>query len=128
MKVNLRKRTRLVTFVAVLVAVAAGGTSAISAKADRPDRSLPAREPPTGVTLQRVTITPRSGSPVVFFARSYEHLGLSTGSTGAHEYVPFTVSKGVDEATSPRLARLFATGEALQTVQVEVLDATASPL
>jgi len=128
MRSNLVKGVRLLTFVVMLLGLAAGSASATSPDAaQQPERSLPQREPPTGVTALRVTITTESG-PLEFLARSYEHLGLSTGSTGAHEYVPFTVSKGIDQATSPRLARLFATGEALPSVQVDVIDATATVL
>jgi type VI protein secretion system component Hcp len=129
MRVTLMRGARLLVFAAALLGLAAGTAAAIGNKAGRPDRSLPGREPPgSSITVLRVTITPRSGSPVMFFARSYENLGLSTGSTGAHEYVPFVVSHGIDQSTSPRLAQLFATGEPLPTVQIDVLDATGALL
>jgi hypothetical protein len=85
------------------------------------------REPPLpGATAIRVTVTTADGSTVTFIAREYEVTGLSKGGTGAHDYAPFIVGRGMDIATSPRIARWFAEGEKFPVVLIELVDFTGA--
>jgi hypothetical protein len=109
-------RNRTLKFAALPLAaiVVAGAAHAVS------------RDP--GPTVISVTVTTAAGSTITFFAREYEVTGLSMGATGAHEYAPFIVGRGMDLATSPRIARWFAEGEKFPVVRVETHDVTGAIL
>jgi type VI protein secretion system component Hcp len=97
-------------------------------------RDAPTAVPPHQAVIGTATLTPSSGSPIVFDVLGLDFqvtnattIGSQTGGAGAGKVVfkPFTLVKRID-ASSPRLAQLAVTGTSAGTLVVDLRTSAAA--